>query len=291
MKTIIEAKAQFILSMLIFGTIGIFVHYIPLSSSVIACVRGLVGMLFLLLLMRVRKIGISKAAIRKNGLLLCLSGGAIGMNWILLFEAYRYTTIATATLCYYLAPVFVILVSPVFLRERLSVRKLLCAGVSLGGMVFVSGVVQSGMPSQQELAGILCGIGAAMLYATVIILNKKILDVPAYDKTVMQLGTAAAAVLVYILLTENASQITLTPASVVLLLVVGVVHTGIAYVLYFGAMKNLKAQTIAIFSYIDPVAAILLSWLFLQERMDVWSMVGAVMILGSAMMSELQKKS
>ncbi len=285
------AKLKLISSMFIFGTIGLFVRYIPLPSSVIACVRGLIGMLFLLLVMALRHKRLDTAAIRKNALVLILSGAAIGINWILLFEAYRFTTVATATLCYYLAPMFVLLASPFVLRERLTIRKLLCVVVSLVGMVFISGILDSGISSIRELAGILLGVGAAVFYATVVLLNKKMNNISANDRTIMQLGIAALTVLPYILLTEDISVLQTTPLAIGLLLVVGIVHTGIAYAMYFGSLKDLNAQTAAIFSYIDPIVAIILSALLLNEQMGWTGVVGAVLILGSALVSELPAKT
>ena len=168
---------QLSLSMFIFGTIGIFVRHIPFPSSVIALARGGIGMLFLLLVVVLSKQKLSASDIRRNLLPLCLSGFFLGFNWILLFEAYRYTTVATATLCYYLAPVFVILVSPLILKEKLTAKKLICVAVALLGMVFVSGVLETGLPSAGEGKGILFGIAAAAFYASVVLCNKHIHDI------------------------------------------------------------------------------------------------------------------
>lgn len=288
MKSAVSSKIQLTASMLVFSSIGIFVKYIPMPSSVIACARGLIGMIFLLLVVIVTKNKLSSANIKNNLLILLLSGAAIGFNWIFLFEAYNYTTVATATLTYYLAPFFVMLVSPLFLKEKLTLKQFLCIIGALVGMVFVSGVIQNGVPAPDELRGILFGLGAAILYATVIILNKKLGEISAYEKTVMQLGTAAVVVIPYILLTEDITKIEFTPLTVVMLLITGIIHTGIAYTLYFNSMKDLKAQTVAIFSYIDPAVAIILSAVILKEKMDIYGIIGAVLILGSAMLSEIQ---
>ncbi len=289
METPVRAKARLILSVCIFGTIGLFVRAIPLASSVIACVRGLVGMVFLLLLARLQKQALS-GGLRANLPLLCLSGAAIGGNWLLLFEAYRYTTVATATLCYYLAPTFVILASPLMFHERLTPKKAICAGVALVGMVCVSGFVDGALPGRQELLGVLCGLGAAMLYATVIIFNKKTAGVSDLGRTVVQLGVAGLVMLPYALLTQGFSSLTLSPKTLILLLIVSVVHTGVAYALYFGAIGSLSAQTVAVFSYLDPVVAVLLSALLLGEHMTLAGGLGAVLILAGALISELPEK-
>ena len=188
----------------------------------------------------------------------------MSFNWITLFEAYRYTTVATATLCYYMAPIFVTLISPVLLKERLTARKLLCVFLALAGMVFVSGVPQSGLPGPSEAKGILLALCSAALYAGVILINKYLAGVPAYDRTLLQLACAAAVMIPYILLTEDVAAMALTPLGAVLLLIVGVFHTGWCYSLFFGSMTYLPAQTVVLFSYIDPIVAIFLSALLLK---------------------------
>ena len=281
-----NATFKLTLSMVIFGTIGIFRRYIPLPSSLVAMTRGLTGMLFLLLVMLLRKRGMNRAAVRRKLGMLCLSGAAIGVNWILLFEAYNYTSVATATLCYYLAPMFVILASPLVVGERLTAKKLICVLAALLGMVFVSGVLEAGGGSS-DLKGVLLGLGAAVLYASVVLMNKQLGDVPAWDRTIVQLGSSAAVLLPYVLLTEDVGALSFTPATLALLMVVGIVHTGMAYAMYFGSLMELKAQTAAILSYIDPVVAVLLSALLLKERMSLLSGLGAVLVLGAAIVSEL----
>lgn len=284
-----QAKLKIIFAMVTFGTIGIFVRNIELPSTVIALARGIIGTLFLLLVVFAKGKGLDKGAIKRNLTILGISGACIGFNWILLFEAYRYTTVATATLAYYMAPIFVIMASPFVLKERLTAIKSLCVAMALTGMVLVSGVVQSGMDGV-DFTGILCGVGAASLYATVILLNKFIKNVSAYDMTIMQLGLAALVLLPYTMVTENFAALSPDTNSLLLLAVVGVIHTGFTYAMYFSSIQNLKAQTVAIFSYIDPIVAIILSAVLLNESMDIYSMVGAVLVLGSTFVSELAER-
>lgn len=281
------ARGQLIGAMVIFGTIGIFRRFIPLSSAMLAMVRGLVGVLFLLLIMAIIRKRPDGRAIRRNLALLLVSGALIGFNWILLFEAYNYTSVATGTLCYYMAPVFVVFASPFVLRERLTWRRLLLSLVALVGMVLVSDILRVGFSDISELKGVFLGLGAAVLYATVILLNKKLKDISAYDRTVVQLATAFVVLVPYVFLTENVTAISPTPLSIVLLLVVGIIHTGLAYALYFGSMDKLPAQTVALYSYIDPILAVILSALFLKEPMSIGGVIGAILILGATMASEL----
>ena len=209
------------------------------------------------------------------------------MNWILLFEAYNYTTIATATLCYYMQPIIVILLSPLIFRERLTLKKAVCTAVALAGMFFVSGAAGEGVPQGDALRGILYGLGAAVLYASVVILNKCIRGVDPYLKTILQLGSAAVCLLPYLIVTRQFVHVEISGFSALMLFLVGLVHTGIAYTLYFGSTDGLRAQTIALFSYIDPVSALLLSMVFLHEPMTAAGVCGAVLVLGAALASEM----
>ena len=271
----------------IFGTIGIFVRYIPLPASAIAFCRAVLGLIFLLAVILLSGKKPNRAAIKANFIILIISGAAMGFNWILLFESYRYTTVATATVCYYLAPLLLLLTSPL-LGEKLTVKKLLCVGIALFGLVCISGVAEGNLPKSGELIGIGFGLGAAVLYASVMFLNKKLSPMGAYDKTVLQHASAAVVILPYLLLTENVATFSLSSLQWALLLVVGIVHTGIAYWLYFGSMEKLSAKTISVLCYLDPVIAVLLSALLLKEPMTPVNIVGSVLILGSALYSERQ---
>ncbi len=277
---------MFIAAMLIFGTIGVFRRYIPLPSAFLAFARGILGGLFLLLFIRLRGKGASRPLPPRLLLRLAMTGAMIGFNWMLLFEAYNHTTVAVATLCYYMQPTIVILLSPIIFGERLTGRKMICALVSILGMVLISGVLEGRDAQQQHILGILLGLGAAALYAGVVITNKKTPGVDAYQRTTVQLLAAGIVVLPYLLLTDGFSGMVFTPATLLLLLVVGVVHTGLAYALYFGSMEGLAVQSIAVLSYIDPVSALLFSALLLKEPVTWVHIVGACLIIGSAMITE-----
>lgn len=289
MQTTNSARLQLIFSMVLFGTIGIFVRYISLPSGLIALVRGAVGAAFLTFVALQSKNKISLSTIKKNALMLILSGIFIGLNWVLLFESYRYTTVATATLCYYMAPMFVLLLSPFVLNERLTFKKLFCVIISLVGMAFVSGIFKSGVGSFSEIKGIALSLGAAMLYATVVLFNAKIKKISAYDKTIVQLSAAALIMVPYFFAFESGAALNITVGSVILLITVGILHTGIAYALYFGAIGKLGAATTAILSYIDPIVAVVLSALLLKEPLTVQTVIGAALILGASVLSETSK--
>lgn len=287
MKNKSSALLRYILSMFIFGTIGIIRNYLPYPSSFVAWVRAFVGMLFLLsFLVILKKEKLDFSGMKGHTLPLVLSGIFLGFNWILLFESYRYTSVAVGTLCYYMAPVIMIVLSPYLFKESLNLRKILCVIASVCGMVIISGILQSGFTGAAEWKGILFGLSAAVLYAAIVILNKKTGNcLPGYEKTILQLGISSIALIPYILATEEVSSFTFSARSIILLLIVGILHTGIAYALYFGNIPNIQAQQAALFSYIDPVIAIILSAAILHEPMTPLNVLGSILILGGAILS------
>lgn len=283
-RTATKNRLLLIVSMAIFSTIGLLRKYIALPSGAVALCRAWIGAAFLLLLLLIKKQKPDFSALRKNAWLLLLSGAALGFNWIALFESYNHTSVATATLCYYMAPILVILVSPILFRERLTGKKIVCVAAAFVGIVLVSGVIETGFAGLQQMRGILFGLAAATLYAAVIILNKKIKDLPNLDRTLCQLLIAGIAMLPYAFLAET--PVNPTGIEIGLLVIAGIVHTGIAYALYFGSISALPAQTGALYSYLDPILAILLSAVFLRETLDINSIIGAILVLGAAIMSE-----
>lgn len=287
-KNNFKSMLMLLLSMVIYGSIGIFRRYIPLPSAVLACFRGAFGALLLFIVAKLQKKPLFHHIGIKKVLWLILTGAIMGFNWIFLFESYNYTTVATATLCYYMQPTIVVLLSPLLFKEKLTTKKISCALVAIVGMIFVSGIMESGIPPVTEVKGILYGLCAAVLYAVVVIMNKKLPGIDSYEKTFIQLASAAVVLVPYILLTNQSVNAEITPMVLTMLFIVGFVHTGVAYVLYFGSMDGLRAQTVAIFSYLDPITALLLSAVVLHETMSVSGVIGAILIIGAAFVSELQ---
>lgn len=275
---------MFVTAMLIFGSIGLFVRNIPISSGQVAAVRGLIGSLYLLISGMVIKQKISWKQVKKSFVLLFLSGAAIGFNWIFLFRAYHFTTIANATVSYYFAPVFVILFTPFILKERLKLYKIFCLICAVIGMFLIVGI-DSGN-GWEQLTGVGYGLLAAILYAGAILINKFLKGLGGLETTLIQLSIATIILIPYVIFTEEIALGNLDIKSWVLLITLGIFHTGLAYLLYFTSIQRLNSQTIAIFSYMDPISAILMSGLFLGERMTGIQMIGGILILGAAFVSE-----
>ncbi len=270
--------------MLIFGTLGPFANNINLPSSFISFTRALIGSVFIGIFMAVSGHGFDKKAIVKNLKLLIPSGIVMAFNWICLFEAYKYTGVTVATLCYYMAPVIVVLVSPFVLKERLTAVKGVSVVVAVIGAVLISGVVTG---ATRSFKGILLGLAAAALYSTVIVINKFVRELSPVETTFVQLSVAAITMIPYVLLTEDVAGFVFDTRSVIFTLIVGVFHTGFAYMIYFSSVQKVPAQTTAVFSYIDPVTAIVVSAAVLGERMDAAQTVGTVLILAATLFNEL----
>lgn len=282
-----NSKVRFITAMLTFGSIGLFVKNINQSSSEIAFLRGLIGSLFLIGVSLIIRQKPSFQQVKQNIVLLIISGAAIGFNWILLFQSYKYTTVSNATLSYYFAPVFVMLLAPFILKEKLTAVKVGCIITAMIGLFLIVNVGDSSTGSSyNHVVGVLYGLSAAILYASVILMNKFIKNLSGFETTIIQLILAAVVLLPYVLLKDhlNLSAITLHTWSFILIL--GIVHTGIAYFLYFSSFKELKGQTIAVLSYIDPISAVVLAAIFLGENMSITQILGGILILGSTFLSE-----
>ena len=285
-----RAMIRFMAAMLIWGSIGIFRRSIPMPSAFLAFARGILGGLSLLAYVRLRGRHVFRQLPRRMLLRFGATGALIGFNWMMLFEAYNHTTVSVATLCYYMQPTIVMLLSPLVFGERMTGKKACCALLSVLGMVLVSGVIGERESGAGNLTGILMGLGAASLYACVVMLNKRAPEADATQRTVIQLLFAGLVMIPYLAATGGWTGITLTPGPLLLLLVVCVLHTGVAYALYFGSMTGLKVQTVAVLSYLDPVSAILFSAAFLREPLSPVNCLGAALIIGAALVSEIQWK-
>lgn len=289
MKKVMNPRLMLIVSMAVFGTLGPFVRNIPVSSGELALYRAVLAALLIAVFLLVTGQKIPFASIKKEVPLLLASGVAMGINWILLFEAYKYTTVSVATLSYYFAPVIVTVVCPILFKEKLTGKQILCFLMSTLGLVLITGIGDVGGGS--DLIGILFGLGAAVFYATVVLLNKFIKKVEGIHRTFLQFLAAIVILVPYVLTTSGVTLGSMGAVGWVNLLVVGLVHTGITYCMYFSSLKELPGQKAAILSYIDPLVAVLVSVTVLGETMSFWQIVGGVLILGFTLWNEITPKA
>ncbi|MBP3400995.1 MAG: EamA family transporter [Selenomonadales bacterium] len=289
MLHIMSPRFMMITAMAIFGTLGPFVRNIAVSSGELALYRAILAALLITGFLFLTKQKIPFAAIKKEIPLLLASGMAMGINWILLFQAYKYTTVSLATLSYYFAPVIVTLVCPILFRERLTIKQIICFIMSTLGLILIIGIGDVG--SGNNLLGIMFGLGAAVFYATVILLNKFIKNVEGMPRTFLQFIAAIIILLLYVFSTSGITLCNLDNIGWINLLIVGLFHTGITYCMYFSSLKELPGQKAAILSYIDPLVAVLISVVILGEAMTLWQVIGGMLILGFTLWNEISPKT
>lgn len=287
MKKKKSARMMLIASMTIFGTLGLFVRNISVSSGELALYRAVLAAMLIAIYLLATKQKIPVRAIKKEIPLLLVSGVAMGINWILLFEAYKYTTISAATLSYYFAPVIVTAVCPVLFREKLTAKQILCFLMSTLGLVMITGIGGTGK-SGTDLLGIFFGVGAAAFYAAVILLNKFIKNVEGIHRTFLQFLSAIVTLIPYVAATSGVTLGGMDGMGWICLLIVGFIHTGVTYCMYFSSLKELPGQKAAILSYIDPLVAVLVSVLLMNETMTIWQFVGGGLILGFTLWNEME---
>ncbi len=285
MNKLKSPRLMMIFSMAIFGTLGLFVRNIPVSSGELALYRAILAALLIAAYLGITKQKIPFANIKKEVPLLLASGVAMGINWIFLFQAYKYTTVSLATLSYYFAPVIVTVACPFLFKEKLTGKQIICFLMSTVGLVMITGIGKIG--SNTDFIGILWGLGAAFFYAVVILLNKFIKGVEGIHRTFLQFLSAIVILIPYVAVTGGVTLGQLHTVGWINLLIVGLLHTGITYCLYFSALKELPGQKAAILSYIDPLVAVVISVTVLGESMTVWQAVGGLLILGFTLWNEV----
>lgn len=279
---------MYVLAMVIFGTLAPFVRNIGVSSGELALYRAVMGAGLIGVYLLAKRRNPFCGGLKREILLLLLSGGAMGINWILLFEAYRYTSVSTATLCYYFAPVIVTALSPVLFRERLTRKQLFCFVMATMGLVLITGLEPSA--GSANLTGILFGLGAAVFYAAVILLNKYIRSTAGIQRTFLQFLAAIVTLIPYVAATGGVTLSRLDGTGWLCLLVVGILHTGITYCLYFSSLKEIPGQRTAILSYIDPLVAVMISVTVLRESMTWQQALGGGLILGFTLWNALPER-
>ena len=289
MKRFLDPKLMLIISMAVFGTIGLFVRNVPLSSGELALYRAVLAALLIGCYLLISRQSIPFGKIKKELPLLLFSGIAMAFNWILLFQAYKYTTVSVATLSYYFAPVIVTVACPILFKEKMGAKQWICFAMSTLGIVLITGIGDLSAGSNHFI-GILFGLGAACLYATVILLNKFIKKVQGIHRTFLQFIAAIIVLVPYVSMTSGFNLGTLNAKGWVFLLIVGLVHTGITYCMYFSSLKELPGQKAAILSYIDPLVAVLTSVVILGESMNLMQVIGGLLILGFTLWNEISPK-
>lgn len=274
---------KYIAALLMFGSNGVVASYILLNSYEIVFLRTLIGSLFLTLVFALSKKKVQFWKNKSHFLYLAISGMAMGASWIFLFDAYAQIGVSIATLAYYCGPVMVMVLSPVIFREKMTGTKLLGLLAVIIGMLCVNGQALS---QGRTSWGLICGILSAIMYAIMVVFNKKAVSITGLENSTCQLITSFITVAIFTGLKQGFS-INIMQGNLIPILLLGVVNTGIGCYLYFSSIGDLPVQTVSICGYLDPLSALIFSAVILGERLSPVQIAGAVLILGGAAFGEL----
>ncbi len=279
-------KLEMLVSSLFFGTIGFVTHYIDLPSVVIVAIRGIIAVLFLLILSRFLKTPISRDDIGSNLLVLIIGGICQALNWYFLFEAYSLTLLSNAVICYNMGPVLLLIITPLLLKEKVTSYNVICVIMAAIGVLLVSGIATSQMPTGDDLTGIVCALVAAVFEISVIVVNRKLRSISAIDRTAFQMFISFLILGALTLFTVDTGSLILDARSVVLMIYLGVFCTGIAFTLYFAGISVMKSQSVALFLFLEPAIGLALSIIILGDPVDIFGAIGMIMVLGSTLISQ-----
>ncbi|MBO4919091.1 MAG: EamA family transporter [Erysipelotrichaceae bacterium] len=278
-----SAVLRYLFALTLYGTIGLFLHFISYSSEFVVLCRGLLGSLFIFLVLRFRKEKIDRETVGKNLFPLALSGIALGLNWVFLFAGYRYG-IAISSLCNYMAPVIVVVITSLFYKERINLKQILCIVMAFIGMLLLLGIFQGN--STVDMRCVLYGSLAAIGFVILVLINRRLQDIRPLEKTLIQLLFSALIVLPYVYFNGGFPK-AFDLRSTVLVLILGFLHTGVAYICYFSSIDVLPAQSIAVLGYLEPVLNLLIGALILHEKIGITGIIGALLIILASIGNEM----
>lgn len=277
---------KYFASLLLFGSNGIVASHIGLNSSEIVLLRTLIGSLLLISVFLMTKQKFTFIDYKRDLIFICISGIATGASWMFLYEAYVQVGVSIATLLYYCGPVVVMLLSPVLFKEHLTWIK------TTGFIAVICGIflINNDFNGSGNLWGILCGLLSALMYSVMVMANKKAEHIKGMENSVIQLVASFLTVAVFVGI-RSGYNLQIEASDWIWILVLGLLNTGIGCYLYFSSIGNLPVQTVAICGYLEPVSAVLFSVILLHEAMMPLQVLGAVCIVGGAVIGELSGRT
>ena len=280
-----KAFFKYLFALLLFGSNGIVASFIELSSLQIVLLRTFIGSILLVALFFITGGKLTFYKHKKQSVFLTVSGIAMGASWMFLYEAYARIGVSIASLLYYCGPVIVMALSPLLFKEKITANKVIGFLAVVIGVILINGNVFDG---KGDLFGIICGLLSVVMYAFMVICNKKAKKITGLENSTLQLAIAFLTVALFVGLKQGYTM-EITPASILPIFILGLLNTGVGCYLYFSSIGKLKVQTVAICGYLEPLSAVIFSVIFLKETMLTFQILGAVFIIGGAMFAELSK--
>lgn len=282
-----KAYIKYLIALLLFGSNGIVASRISLNSCEIVLLRTLIGSLLLMLIFLLQRKPFDFIKHKKDLIFLVISSIAMGASWMFLYEAYKQVGVSLASLAYYCGPIIVMILSPVIFHEKFiwpQIAGFLCV---LIGIFLVNGqAIQDG----NRNLGLICGAMSAIMYALMIIFNKKVAKITGFENSLLQLTISFLTVAIFVG-TKQGFAMSIASSDWVPIFILGIINTGIGCFLYFSSIGFLSVHTVAVCGYLEPLSAVVFSVIFLQEKMQQIQIIGAVMILGGAVFGEVFKKN
>ena len=278
-----SATLRYLFALFLYGTIGFFLHFVSYSSEFVVLGRGVLGSLFIFLVLSLRKEKIDMAAIRKNLRILLLSGFALGFNWVFLFAGYRYG-IAISSLCNYMAPIAVVIMTTLVYKEKIRPIQIVFILMAVIGMFLLIGIFSADVKADMHC--VIYGSLAALGFVVLVLCNKRLTDIKPLEKTLVQLLASAVIVFPYVVF-NHGFPLNFDLRSTLIVLLLGFVHTDVAYICYFSSIDVLPSQSIAILGYLEPVLNFVIGALVFHEPLGISSLIGAAMILCASLGNEL----
>ena len=286
-KQMKKSYLKYFTALFLFGSNGIVASMIHLTSYEIVLLRTLIGSSLLIGIFFLERGKLTFYKNWKQFFFLCVSGIAMGTSWMFLYEAYAQIGVSISSLLYYCGPVIVMVLSPILFKEKLTSAKVIGFAAVLCGIFLVNGNAFDG---SGNLFGIFCGIMSAVMYSFMVIFNKKAKNITGLENSMLQLFISFLTVAVFVGIRQGYA-IGIDSASILPIFVLGLINTGIGCYFYFSSIGNLPVQTVAICGYLEPLSAVVFSFVFLKEAMLPVQIIGAVLIIGGAMFGECYKKS
>ncbi len=280
-----KAFIKYISALLLFGLNGIVASHIPLNSYEIVFLRTLIGSILLIILFLIGKGKFHIKTYKKDTAFIILSGIAMRTSWMFLYEPYQQIGVSLSSLLYYCGPVIVMILSPIIFHEKLTAPKLLGFAIVLIGIFLVNG---NEVGNSSNTWGLFCGAMSAVMYFFMVTLNKQSKNISGMENSVIQLVVSFLTVAIFTVIKQG-FIINVPVTAWVWILILGIVNTGIGCYLYFSPLAKLPVQTVAVCGYLEPLSAVVFAALLLGEKMTVIQIVGAVFIIGGAMIGELIK--
>ena len=277
---------KYIFALLLFGSNGIVASLIHLSSYEIVLLRTLIGSLLLIAIFFIAREKLTFYKYKTQSIFLAVSGIAMGTSWIFLYEAYDEIGVSLASLAYYCGPVIVMILSPFLFGEKLTRIKVCSFLIVLVGIFLVNGTAfENGV----SVWGLACGLLSAVCYSLMVMFNKKANDITGLENSMLQLFMAFITVAIFVGIKQG-YRMQIDTQSIIPILVLGLLNTGIGCYFYFSSIGKLPVQTVAICGYLEPLSAVVFSVIFLKETMLPIQIIGAVLIIGGAMLGEIRHK-